>query len=123
MKSQLNKEVKKDILPLSVMYVEDEIVILRSVTTMMGRKIKDVYIATDGKIGLDIFKKHKPQIVVTDIKMPVMNGLDMIEKIKEIEPSTKFIVVSAYGETNYFIRSIELGVHGFILKPVSLVSS
>jgi len=105
------------------MYVEDEIVILRSVTTMMGRKIKDVYIATDGKIGLDIFKKHKPQIVVTDIKMPIMNGLDMIEKIKEIEPSTKFIVVSAYGETNYFIRSIELGVHGFILKPVSLVSS
>jgi len=102
------------------MYVEDEILILRSITTMMERKIKDVYIAQNGEVGLEIFKKHRPQIVVTDIKMPVMDGLEMIEKIKEIDPTTKFIVVSAYGETNYFIRAIELSVHGFILKPVDV---
>ncbi len=102
------------------MYVEDEGVILRSINTMMERKIKDVFTALNGEIGLKIFKKHKPQIVVTDIKMPVMNGLEMIEKIKEIEPSTKFIVVSAYGEINYFIKAIELGVQGFILKPVNV---
>jgi len=120
LKSQPIKETPKDLLPLSIMYVEDEGVILRSINTMMERKIKDVYIATNGEIGLKVFKKHKPQIVVTDIKMPVMNGLEMIEKIKEIEPSTKFIVVSAYGEINYFIKAIELGVQGFILKPVNV---
>ena len=120
MKSQPIKETPKALLPLSIMYVEDEGVILRSINTMMERKIQDVYTAPDGEIGLKIFKKHKPQIVVTDIKMPVMNGLEMIEKIKEIEPSTKFIVVSAYGEINYFLKAIELGVHGFILKPVNV---
>ena len=102
------------------MYVEDEVLIARSVVTMLESKIKDVYVALNGEAGLEIFKKHRPQIVVTDIKMPVMDGLEMIEKIKEIEPATKFIVVSAYGETNYFIRAIELSVHGFILKPVDL---
>ncbi len=120
MKSQPIKETPKALLPLSIMYVEDEGVILRSVNTMLERKIRDVYTATDGKMGFDIFKKHKPQIVITDIRMPIMNGLEMIEKIKEIEPATKFIVVTAYGEINYFIRAIELGVHGFILKPVDV---
>jgi len=102
------------------MYVEDEVLIARSVVTMLESKIKDVYVALNGEAGLEIFKKHRPQIVVTDIKMPVMDGLEMIEKIKGIEHATKFIVVSAYGETNYFIRAIELSVHGFILKPVDL---
>ncbi|MBN2018334.1 MAG: PAS domain S-box protein [Candidatus Cloacimonetes bacterium] len=120
MNQQLSSKPEREVLPLSIMYVEDEVVILRSVTSMLERKIKNVYIATNGKIGLETFIKHKPQIVVTDIKMPVMNGLSMIEKIQEIEPTTKFIVVSAYGETNYFIRAIELGVHGFILKPVDV---
>lgn len=120
MKEKLTKETPKYVLPLSVMYVEDEVLILRSITTMMERKIKNVHIAQNGEAGLEIFKKHRPQIVVTDIKMPVMDGLEMIEKIKEIDPTTKFIVVSAYGETNYFIRAIELSVHGFILKPVDV---
>lgn len=111
---------KTNLLPISVMYVEDETIILRSVSTMVKRKIRDVYIATNGKEGLELFKKHTPNIVVTDIKMPVLSGLEMIEKIKEIEPTTKFIVVSAYGETNYFLKAIEIGVHGFILKPVDV---
>jgi len=120
LKAKLTKETLNNILPISVMYVEDEVLIARSVVTMLESKIKDVYVALNGEAGLEIFKKHRPQIVVTDIKMPVMDGLEMIEKIKGIEPATKFIVVSAYGETNYFIRAIELSVHGFILKPVDL---
>jgi len=120
LKAKLTKKTLNNILPISVMYVEDEVLIARSVVTMLESKIKDVYVALNGEAGLEIFKKHRPQIVVTDIKMPVMDGLEMIEKIKGIEHATKFIVVSAYGETNYFIRAIELSVHGFILKPVDL---
>ncbi|HEX37330.1 MAG TPA: PAS domain S-box protein [Candidatus Cloacimonetes bacterium] len=110
----------KKLLPISIMYVEDETIILRSVSTMLKRKIKDVYIAKNGQEGLELFKKYKPNIVVTDIKMPIINGLEMIEQMKDIEPATKFVVVSAYGETNYFLRAIEIGVHGFILKPVDV---
>jgi len=120
LKAKLTKDSPKYVLPLSVMYVEDELVILRSITTMMKLKIREVYVAQNGEIGLEIFKKHRPQIVITDIKMPVMDGLEMIERIKKIDPTTKFIIVSAYGETNYFIRAIELSVHGFILKPVNV---
>lgn len=61
-----------------------------------------------------------PDIVLTDIIMPSMSGLELAKKIKEISPKTKIIVVTAYGSSEYLMEAIEIGVDGFLTKPISL---
>ncbi len=103
---------------ISILYAEDEERIQRTVGRMLKRKYKNLFLANDGRDGLESFKKNKQDLIITDIRMPYLDGLSMIKKIKEIEPNTKIIVMSAYTEASYFLESIEIGVDGFLIKPV-----
>jgi YesN/AraC family two-component response regulator len=86
---------------------------------MIARKFPDatVYFAENGRRGMELFTGHSPEIVITDIKMPVMDGLEMIGKIRELKADTKFIVLSAYSE-KYLEKSNEIGVSAYIAKPL-----
>ena len=86
---------------------------------MLKRRVEEVYTARDGLEGLEIYNKEKPQIIVSDIKMPRMNGLDMIEKLKEVEPELPVIVTSAHSESDYFLQAIDIGIDKFVIKPVN----
>lgn len=103
---------------ISLLYVEDE-KILRSVyERILAPRVRQLIIADNGEDGYNKYMEFKPDLVVTDIKMPVMNGLDMIRKIHKQFPMTRVIIMSAYGESHYFMRAIENGVKSFLLKPV-----
>ena len=67
---------------------------------------------------MDLYKKHKPDLIITDISMPVMDGLEMIGHIKKIDPNVKVVVMSAYSIKEYFLEAIDLGVRGYLIKPV-----
>jgi CheY-like chemotaxis protein len=86
--------------PLSLLYVEDEPIIRDVVCTFVRNTFPDIqlYTAENGNEGLERFKDLRPDIVVTDIKMPVMNGIEMARTIKAINCSTQIIVTSAYGD-------------------------
>jgi DNA-binding NtrC family response regulator len=117
----LNKQENIDISvlkELSVLYVEDDDA-LRSGMLKFFRMIFDrVYSADNGKTGLEAFHKHSPGIVVTDIKMPIMDGLEMSREIKQQSPGTPIIITTAFSETDYLLKAIEIGVDRYVQKPV-----
>jgi len=103
---------------ISVLYVEDEDIIRDSLSSIINNIVVDLYTAIDGMEGLELYKKYKPDLVVTDIKMPIMGGLEMIEKIREIDEQVNVVITSAHSESDFFMKAIDLGVDSFILKPV-----
>lgn len=78
---------------------------------------ENVLVAENGQKGLELFERYKPDLIITDIAMPMMNGLKMLKEIKKQQPGVKTVITTSYGETDYFIEAIELGVDRFVLKP------
>ncbi|MFO8130456.1 MAG: PAS domain S-box protein [Bacteroidales bacterium] len=105
-------------LEISVLLVEDDSMSRILYSKFLKRIVSTVYTAEDGIDGIEIFKSHKPDLIISDIKMPRMDGLEMIQELKKIDESIKVILVSGHQETDYFIKSIELGVSGYLLKPI-----
>ena len=102
----------------TILYVEDEEEVQEGYSKALQRYSKELYLASNGQEGFEFFKKYSPDIIVTDINMPIMNGLDMIRAIKEINDEQIVIITSAYSDEQYFIDAITLSVDGYILKPV-----
>jgi signal transduction histidine kinase/ActR/RegA family two-component response regulator len=102
----------------SLLYVEDDETLRAQYSDFFRRRVDDFYEATNGEEGLELYKKHKPDIVVSDILMPKMNGIEMIKHIKDIDKNAKIIITTAYGDTQYTIEAIELNVTKYILKPM-----
>ena len=80
-------------------------------------KMKVVGTARNGAEGLEKIAKYKPDLAIVDIKMPVMNGIEMIHKAKEQYPDMTFVVLSGYGDYEFTSQAMELGVRHYILKP------
>jgi len=103
----------------SILIVEDE----QSARILMGRIAErhsnKIYHATNGLEGLEIYKKYKPDIIITDIKMHGMDGLAMIQKIEDLGLKKPIVILAtAYSEAEYFIRAIELKVDHLLIKPL-----
>ncbi len=79
----------------------------------------DVYLANSGKQGLDIFKKKKPDIVLLDIKMEGMSGLEVLKEIKAFDPATKVIMVTVASDQETRQQAEALGADDFIRKPLN----
>lgn len=78
-------------------------------------------VAKDGKEGLSFYKEESFDIVITDIQMPNMNGIELSRSIMSINKNQKIVIVSAYNEVHYFIELIKIGVAGFMQKPLTIV--
>jgi PAS domain S-box-containing protein len=105
---------------LTLLYVEDEEITRDTVCTLLGRRFPGLVIhsAANGAQGLQLFQELRPDLVVTDIKMPVMNGIDMSRRIMELKPSIPIIVTSAHSDMAYLIESIEIGISRYVMKPI-----
>ena len=105
---------------VSVLYLEDEEAIRKQMGDIFKALFKSVTCASNGQMGITLFKKDKYDLVITDIQMPLKNGLEVAKEIKAMRPHTPVIVVTAYSNANLFISSIETGVDRYILKPISI---
>ncbi len=112
--------MKETVLDISVMYVEDELPTRDKIARILKREVKSLFLAKDGKEGLALFELHHPDIVITDIKMPVMDGLEMAERIKAIDKDVHVVLTTAHGEADSLMKSIKVGVYGYLLKPVDV---
>jgi len=112
--------LNQDSFIISIMYVEDEKDARDILSSILTRKYPGMrfHIAENGEVGLEIFKEHRPEIVITDISMPLVDGVRMAAEIKAINPDTIIIAVTAYSDTKYLLKSIEIGINHYILKPV-----
>lgn len=115
----IDKKTKAILKTLSILYVEDEQEIQELFAESFQIKFAEVYLANNGKEGLEKFIQHSPDLIITDLKMPVMDGLTMIEKIREINETIPIIVITAYSDLENLKRALELDVDRFIQKPPS----
>jgi len=102
---------------LNVLYVEDDLQIQDAMSKYLSKLFFVVVVANDGQEGLSFYKSSKFDIVITDLSMPKMNGIDMIKKIKQINESQAILITTAHGESNYLMDAMKVHIDGYILKP------
>ena len=103
---------------LTILYVEDENDIRENTMRPLKRLCDELITASDGKEGLELYKKYKPDIVISDINMPNMNGIEMSKAIKAINSEQPIVFTTAHSDSSYFMDAIEMQVDGYILKPI-----
>ena len=106
---------------IRIIIAEDEPVILRGIVLTVTQLSSDYEIAAlsqNGADALDKIQDLKPDIVITDIKMPVMDGLELIESASKASPHTVFVILTGYAEFEYAKRAMQLQVADYLLKPV-----
>ena len=105
---------------LSILVVEDDELIRKLLQSLISMKFPDVplFVAENGRRGLELFKEHTPQLVITDINMPVMDGIRMAGEIRAIKADTRFIVVTAYDDADTIGKFEEIGFDDYIVKPI-----
>jgi len=109
---------------MRIVIVEDEIRIREGIGKLLNKLGSDYEVlgeASDGAEGFELCLKEKPDLVITDIRMPKMDGIEMLSRLAEAGIKTKAIVVSAYSEFEYARGAMKLGVTEYLLKPISLM--
>jgi len=104
----------------SVLYVEDNKALRTNAAKLLQKFFDKVDVASDGKEGLEKFKRYHYPLVITDIKMPNMDGMTFVSHVRKIQPDTKIIVMSAFDEKDFLFKAIELGIFRFLKKPVNV---
>ena len=106
---------------LVVLYVEDEIDVSEEIEDMLSLKVKKLYKAYNGQEGLNIYNKYSDiDVIITDIKMPIMDGIEMISKIRQSNETIPIIVTTAFNETSFLKKAIDLHVDKYIIKPIDM---
>jgi diguanylate cyclase (GGDEF)-like protein len=107
---------------ITILYAEDE-KDLREVTHQILKGFtKKQYVAQNGQEGLELFKAHEKEIdlIITDVNMPILNGLDMVKEIKKININIPIIVATAFSNKEYLLEAIDIGVDKYVLKPIDI---
>ncbi len=120
MSGNLFKETLQYLKKCSILYVEDDMSAQEEITFFLKKKVKKFFVASNGEEGLKLFNQYQPDIVITDIQMPKMNGLEMASLIKEKVPECPIVVTTAFTDSNYLFKAIETGISDYLPKPVDL---
>ena len=104
---------------LSILYVEDEKFIRQNAVEYLSRICDNVLEAKEGLEALKIYKAQKPDIIISDIKMPKMNGLEFASEIRKVDKETPIIIATAHTETHYLLKAVELQLVKYIVKPIT----
>jgi len=105
---------------VKLLYVEDDPITVDRVTRIMLKRFPSLKLITaeNGQAGLDLFKEQAPDLVLTDISMPVMNGIDMARSIRALNPAAHIIAATAISDTRFLLEAIKTGITPYVLKPI-----
>ncbi|MBF0344718.1 MAG: response regulator [Nitrospirae bacterium] len=99
---------------ITILFVEDDFIVRETTAQFLRRRCKEVYVAENGKIGFQLYERHSPDIVVTDIEMPVMDGLEMINQILAINPAQPIVITTGYDDERH--KDSRVCIH--LIKPI-----
>jgi signal transduction histidine kinase len=114
------KQLRASLHSYSLLYVEDNEGLNAQATILFKKFFDNVISAYDGEEGLRLFQQHRPQIIITDINMPKMDGLKMSEAIHEIDSDSIIIITTAHDELEFLHRSIKIGIFDYLTKPLKI---
>lgn len=105
---------------ISILYVEDEKYIRDELFEILSLDFKELFVASNGQEGLELYKEHRPELIISDIQMPKMDGLLLSRKILEIDSQAKIILTTAFNEESHLKESKSLNIFDYIKKPIDL---
>ena len=107
----INRDIK-------VLYVEDDDVARENGIEYLENYFEYIYEACDALSALRLYEKHQPHLIITDIQMPKLNGLEFIQRIRKKDKKVQVIVISAFSHKDYLFKAIELQLVKYLIKPV-----
>jgi len=113
-------EIMKFSKKIRVLYVEDDKITREVTQNIFEIFFKSIVTAFDGQDGFEKFQEEEIDLIITDINMPRLNGLEMAKKIREIDETVPIIIISAHNEDSFFLKSIQIGVSGYLIKPIDM---
>jgi len=102
----------------SLLYVEDEPDIRRNISEYLSHYFQDIYLADNGKTALSLYAAHKPDVLILDINLPDMSGLDVAATVRANDPIIKIIMLTAFTDTQKLLQATELRLTKYLVKPV-----
>lgn len=103
----------------TILYIEDDEGVRTINSRFLSRMFNELYEAKDGQEGYELYKKHHPDIILTDINMPRLDGITLAKKIRKEDKNTKIIVSTAFSDKSYLLEAIELNLEKYIIKPLT----
>ena len=116
------KDLKAYKYPYSILLVDDENIERQNYVNFLKPKFEEVFESSDGIDAYDVYLKKSPDIIITDIKMPLMNGIEFISKVRENDHNTKVIFMTSYCTDEYLLKSTSLKLSKYLVKPISRVA-
>jgi len=102
----------------TLLLAEDDKFVRESFGRVLSLYVGNILLAKDGEEALELFEKEQPDIIITDVKMPKLNGIELIKKIREENRSIPIIITSAYSDREYLLDAIKLSLVEYIIKPM-----
>ena len=116
----MNSDKKREKHRASILYVEDEAITRLTVQKLLQARYTTIYQAGDGREGLELYKLHHPDVVITDTRMPLMDGIHMSKAIREMDPDIPIIFITAHEDAAFVEETKKLNVTRNIIKPIIL---
>ncbi|MAD41803.1 MAG: DNA-binding response regulator, partial [Arcobacter sp.] len=102
---------------IKILYVEDDDIARENGVEYLENYFENIYEASDALTALKLYEKHQPDIIITDIQMPKLNGLEFVQRIRKTDSKTQVIVISAFSDKDYLLKAIELQLVKYLIKP------
>jgi DNA-binding response OmpR family regulator len=103
---------------LTLLYVEDDAALREQFMRVLTPRFKEVYEASDGAEALEMYAQYHPDIMLVDINLPIIDGLEVIERVRKSDKETAIVVLSAYSDQEKLFRAVTLGLSGYLIKPI-----
>lgn len=118
-KGLILEKVKIKLKAVTILYAEDEVGIRKNIMKTLRYYAKDVYEASNGKEALELYEKYKPDIILSDIHMPIIDGIEFIKKIREVDKLTPVVMITAHTDKKYLLEAVELHMEKYLIKPIN----
>ena len=116
----MTKDVIAKLQNLTLLYAEDEEGIRKNIADSLSYYVKEVIEASNGVDAFELYSQRKPDIILSDIHMPILNGLEFVKKVRQEDKKIPIIMITAHTDKEYLLEAVELKMEKYIVKPIEL---
>ena len=116
----MTKDVIEKLQRLTLLYAEDEEGIRKNIADSLSYYVKEVIEASNGAEAFELYEQKKPDIILSDIHMPILNGIEFVKKVRQIDKKIPIIMITAHTDKEYLLQAVELKMEKYIVKPIEL---
>ncbi len=116
----MQKELLGKLKTLTILYAEDEVGIRKNIADSLSYFVREVYEASNGAEAYEIYEEKNPDIILSDIHMPVLNGIDFVKKVRQKDRKIPIVMITAHTDRKYLLEAVELHMEKYLVKPIEI---